>query len=113
MGTYCPSQNTSLTQDPSAFPASAVERDEISGLARIFHHSRDEEVAKVDGTRQTSILTQGCMGTYCPSQNTSLTQDPSAFPASAVERNEISELARLLLFEMAIFRNILCLKMIF
>ena len=61
-------------------------------LARIFHHSRDEEVAKVDGTRQTSILTQGCMGTYCPSQNTSLTQDPSAFPASAVERDEISEL---------------------
>jgi len=79
-------------------------------LTRIFHHSRDEEVAKVDGTRQTSILTQGCMGPYCPSQNTSLTQDPSAFPASAVERDEISGLARLSLFEQMRFCNDLVSK---
>lgn len=40
MGTYCPNDNRSLTQYPSDFPASAVEEDEISGLAaKIFHPS--------------------------------------------------------------------------
>ena len=34
MSPYCPDQNSSLTQYPSAFLAFAVERGEISGLAR-------------------------------------------------------------------------------
>jgi len=64
----------------------------ISGLARIFHADRDEEAAKPDGVRQTNILTPGCMCTYRPSHNVSLTQDPSDFPVSAVDRYEISGL---------------------
>jgi len=67
-------------------------RNELS-LARIFHTDRDEEVAKADGVRQASILIQGCMCTYCPNQNVSLTQHPSDFPASVVDQNEISGLA--------------------
>jgi hypothetical protein len=62
-------------------------------LARIFHTDRDEETAKADGVRQTSILTPGCMCTYRPSHNVSLTQDPSVFPASAVDQCEICGLA--------------------
>jgi hypothetical protein len=54
-------------------------------LARIFHTDRNEEIAKADGVRQTSILMPGCMCTYCPNQNVSLTQHPSGFPASAVD----------------------------
>ena len=42
-------------------------------LARIFHADRDEEAAKFDETRETSIGTQGCLSSYCPSQNGSLT----------------------------------------
>ena len=64
-----------------------------AALARIFHTDRDEETVKADGIRQTSILTPGCMGTYRPSHNVSLTQDPSAFPASAVDQCEIFGLA--------------------
>ena len=52
-------------------------------LTRIFHTDRDEETAKADGVRQTSILMPGCMCPYCPNQNVSLTQHPSDFPASA------------------------------
>jgi hypothetical protein len=33
-------------------------------LARIFHTDREEEAAKADGVRQTSILMQGCMCPY-------------------------------------------------
>ncbi|MCF7729513.1 MAG: hypothetical protein K9M81_03995 [Chthoniobacterales bacterium] len=80
-------KNMSLTQ--SGFPASVGYQYEISGLTRIFHTDRDEEDAKADGVRQTSILTQGCMSTYCPSQNMSLTQHPSGFPAYAVDQYEI------------------------
>ncbi len=65
------------------------------GLARIFHTDRDEEAAKADGVRQASILMQGCMCTYCPNQNGSLTQHPSDFSASLVDQYEISGLARL------------------
>ena len=62
-------------------------------LTRIFHTARGEETAKADGVRQTSILTPGCMCTYRPSHNVSLTQDPSAFPVSAVDQCEISGLS--------------------
>ncbi len=89
-------------------------------LTRIFHTARGEETAKADGvppavgrprgrlplgsperarragaseSTQTSILTPGCMGTYRPSHNVSLTQDPSAFPVSAVDQCEISGLS--------------------
>ncbi|MCF7730025.1 MAG: hypothetical protein K9M81_06630 [Chthoniobacterales bacterium] len=41
-------------------------------LARIFHTDRDEEAAKADGVRQTSILMPGCMFTCCPNQNGSI-----------------------------------------
>ena len=114
-------------------------------LARIFHDSRDEKAAKVDEARQTKdwnslaparltplglpsavhpasarrhVCYQGCISTYCPDKNSSLTQHfdslaparlaplglPSAFdlappgarlsdfPAFAVERDEISGL---------------------
>ena len=81
-------------------------------LTRIFHTDRDEEAAKADGappavgrprgrragaseSTQASILTQGCMSTYCPSQNRSLTQHPSDLPASAVDWYEISGLDQL------------------
>ncbi len=47
-----------------------------TALARIFHTDRDEEAAKPDGVRQTNILMPGCMCTYCPSHNVSLTQHP-------------------------------------
>jgi prepilin-type N-terminal cleavage/methylation domain-containing protein len=63
-----------------------------SELARIFHTDCDEEVAKTDGARQTSILTPGCMCPYRPSQNVSLTQHSSTFPASAVDQHEKSGL---------------------
>ncbi len=89
-------------------------------LTRIFHQFRDEKVAKADGVRQTKDFDQGCMSTYCPDQNSSLTQHfdslaparlaplglPSAFdlappgarlsdfPAFAVERDEIFGLTR-------------------
>jgi len=52
----------------------------------MFHTDRDEEAAKADGVRQTSILMQGCMCTYCPNQNVSLTQHPSDFPAATDDR---------------------------
>ncbi len=65
-------------------------------LARIFHTDRDEGAAKAYGIRQTSILMPGCMCPYRPSHNVSLTQDPSAFPASAVDECEICGLARVL-----------------
>jgi hypothetical protein len=58
-------------------------------LTRIFHTDRDEETAKADGARQTSILMPGCMCPYCPNQNVSLTQHPSGFPASAGDWDEI------------------------
>jgi hypothetical protein len=71
-------------------------------LTQIFHTDRDEEAAKADRARragasestQRSILTQGCMSTYCPSQNKSQTQHPFDFPASAVDWYEISEVTR-------------------
>jgi|GEM_PF-1555716 len=63
-----------------------------AGLTRMFHTDRDEEAAKVDWVRQASILMQGCMCTYCPNQNVSLTQHPSDFPASVVDQYEISGL---------------------
>ena len=58
-------------------------------LARLFHHSRHEKAAKADEARQKQDFYQGCMSTYCPDQNSSLTQHPSDFPAFAVERDEI------------------------
>jgi hypothetical protein len=61
-------------------------------LARIFHTDRNEEAAKADGVRQMSILMPGCMRTYCPNQNVSLTQHPSGFPDSVVDEYEISGL---------------------
>jgi len=61
----------------------------------MFHTDRDEEAAKADGVRQASILMQGCMCTYCPNQNVSLTQHPSDFPASVVDQYEISGLTRM------------------
>ena len=64
-------------------------------LTRIFHTDRDEETAKADGVRQTSILTPGCMCPYRPSHNVSLTQDPSDFPVSAGDRCEIFGLTRI------------------
>ena len=67
----------------------AMNYHEIFELARIFHDSRDEKAAKADGARQTQDFYQGCMSPYCPDQNSSLTQQPSAFPAFAVERDEI------------------------
>ena len=66
-----------------------------NSLAPIFHTDRDEEAAKPDGVRQTNILTPGCMCTYCPSHNVSLTQHPSGFPVSAGDRCEICGLARI------------------
>jgi len=65
---------------------------EVPVLARIFHTDRNEETAKADGVRQTSILTPGCMCPYRPSHNVSLTQYPSAFAVSAVDQYEISGL---------------------
>jgi 23S rRNA pseudouridine1911/1915/1917 synthase len=35
-------------------------------LARIFHTDCNEEIAKADGVRRTSILMPGCMCPYCP-----------------------------------------------
>ncbi|MBX9576887.1 MAG: hypothetical protein K2W97_00235 [Chthoniobacterales bacterium] len=64
-------------------------QDDAETLAPIFHHSRDEEVAKADGARQKQDFDQGYMSTYCPDQNSSLTQHSSDFPAFAVERGEI------------------------
>ena len=64
-----------------------------NALARIFHTHRDEEVAKLDETRQMSIGTQGCIGSYCLSLHGSLTTYSSSCPASAVDRYEISGLA--------------------
>ena len=86
-----------------SFPTSAGDRYEISGLARIFHTDRDEETEKADGVRQTSILTPGCMCTYRPSHNVSLTQDPSGFPASAVDQCEICGLGSIECFSSIIF----------
>ncbi|KAB2643772.1 MAG: hypothetical protein DVB29_04665 [Verrucomicrobia bacterium] len=54
----------------------------------MFHTDRDEEAAKAYGVRQASILMQGCMSTYCPNQNVSLTQHPSDFPAFVVDKYE-------------------------
>ena len=65
-----------------------------SNLTRIFHTDHDEEDAKADVARQASILTQGCMSRYCPSQNRSLTQHPSDLPASAVDWYEICGLTQ-------------------
>ena len=62
-------------------------------LARIFHTDRDEEAAKVDGARHTMKSDDGCMSAYCPRRASSVTQDPSSFPASAVDRHEIFGLA--------------------
>ena len=53
---------------------------------------RDEEAAKLNETRETSIWMQGCMGPYCPSHNGSLTMYSSSFPASAVDWYAISGL---------------------
>ena len=64
----------------------------LSRQAQIFHTNRDEETAKADGVRQTNILTPGCMCTYRPSHNGSLTQHPFGFPVSAVDEYEISGL---------------------
>ena len=80
MCTYCPNQNGSLTQHPSDFPVSVIDRHEIFGIARIFHTDRDEEAAKGDGVRQASILMPGCMCPYCPNKNGSLTQHLSLLP---------------------------------
>ena len=78
------------------FKAQEKENDELMEsriqLTRIFHHSRDEKAAKADGARQTQDFYQGCMSPYCPDKNSSLTQQLSAFPAFAVERDEISGL---------------------
>ena len=78
--------------DTTSGRETAVETD--LALTRIFHTDRDEETAKADGVRQTSILMPGCMCTYCPNQNVSLTQHPSGFPASVVDRDEISGLTQ-------------------
>jgi hypothetical protein len=71
--------------NPYADTTGSRETAVVSALAltRIFHTDCDEETAKADGVRQTSILMPGCMCTYCPNQNVSLTQYPSGFPASA------------------------------
>jgi hypothetical protein len=61
-------------------------------LTRIFHTDRDEEAAKADGVRRVMKSDDGCMSTYRPSHNVSLTQDPSDFPVSAVDRRKISGL---------------------
>ena len=62
---------------------------QTSHLTRTFHTNRDEEAAKPDEARQAKILSQGCMSTYRPSQNSSLTQHSSDFSASAVGWYEI------------------------
>ena len=79
--------------NPTLFDDSptSINNDETS-LTRIFHHSRDEKAAKGDRVRQTQDFDQGCMSPYSPDQNSSLTPQPSAFPAFAVERDEISGL---------------------
>jgi hypothetical protein len=41
----------------------------------------------VQGGRRIGM--PGCMCTYCPNQNVSLTQHPSGFPASAGDQYEI------------------------
>ena len=35
--THCPRKTSRSTQHPSGFPASVGDRDEISGLTRLFH----------------------------------------------------------------------------
>ena len=95
---YCPRSNPRLRQYTSGSRKPQQNYHEISGLARIFHHSRDEKAAKTDGARQTQDFYQGCMSTYCPDQNSSLTQQPSDFPAFAVERDERSGLSLFFLF---------------
>ncbi len=80
-------QETTVTISPKA--AELLNQASTSSLERIFYTDRDEEAAKADGARQTSILTQGCMSTFSPSQNGSLTQHPSDFPASVVDQDEI------------------------
>ncbi len=65
-----------------------------NSLARIFHHSRDEKAAKADEARQVSNITLSSMHAYCSfPRRRELTQQPSAFPAFAVERDEKSGLA--------------------
>lgn len=58
-------------------------------LTRMFHHFRDKKAVKADRAKQAQNDDKGCMSTYSPRSNSSLTQKPSAFPALAVERNEI------------------------
>jgi hypothetical protein len=123
---YCPRSNSKLTQYPSGVSKLQQNQYEIGGLTRIFQTDRDEEAAKADGvppavgrprgrlplgsperarrtgaseSTQASILMQGCMCTYYPNQNVSLTQHPSGFPASVVDQYEISGLKLSILFK--------------
>jgi hypothetical protein len=92
---YCPRSNSKLTQYPSGVRKPQQNRYEICRLTRIFHTDRDEKAAKADGVRQTSILMPGCMCTYCPNKNVSLTKYPSGFPASVGDWYEIFGLTRI------------------
>ena len=85
--------------DGLSWPTSLLQ----AALARIFHADRDEGAAKADEARQTRIWAPGCMRTYCLSSNRSLTKQSSAFPASAVDRYEISGLGMLLLLALGAF----------
>jgi lipoate-protein ligase A len=64
----------------------------VPASVRVFHPDRNEEAAKLDGVRQAGILTPGCMSPCRPSQQVSLTQDPSGVPASAIDQDKISGL---------------------
>ena len=54
-------------------------------LIRIFHTQSITACGKLIITALVSNCDLGCMCTYCPNQNVSLTQHPSGFPASAVD----------------------------
>ncbi len=58
-------------------------------LTRIFHTDRNEEVAKADGARRSMKSDDDCVCTYLPSQNVSLTQHPSGFPAYVIDLHGI------------------------
>ncbi|OHE78504.1 MAG: hypothetical protein A3F67_10375 [Verrucomicrobia bacterium RIFCSPHIGHO2_12_FULL_41_10] len=62
-----------------------VNSDKYIYLTLVFHTDRDEKVAKANEARQVRILAQGCMSTYCPSQNRNLTLHSSVFPTFAVD----------------------------
>jgi hypothetical protein len=62
-------------------------------LTRIFHTDHNERAANPDADKEGDGLRRRLYVSYCPSQNTSLTQHPSDLTASASARHDISGLA--------------------